>query len=882
MPSSIQPTFAGGEFAPSLHSRVDLQKYATGLKTAKNFFIHPHGGASNRPGTKYIATVKDSTKKVRIVSFEFSTEQAYVIEFGNLYCRFYKDGGQIAASSPAAYNSGTAYVVSDYVTYSSVVYRCIQNGTNKTPNTETAYWTAQTIYEIATPYTEADLPDLKFAQSADVLYICHPEHAPKTLVRTAHDDWDLVAYDYTGGPFMPSNVAATTITPSATTGSGVTLTASASIFNVLHIGSLWRVRHSVPGSSNTTPITAVGATASLKCGSTWRIITHGAWVANLRVEKSLDAGSTWIEVRAFSSGGATGDFNANTYGEVTEPCLIRAYCSAFTSSASGVIDLSCDPFEQTGIVKITAYTSGTVVTGTVQTTLGATSATADWAEGSWSDYRGYPSCVTFYEDRLTFANTVSEPQTEWMTETGNYTSYDRSDPLVDSDGITVNLASRKMNGIRNLVPLSEILSLTSGAEWGVGAGASDVLAPTTVRTKQYGYRGSSKTEPVVVGNRAIYVLPQGSVVVDIGYDFNVSGFVGNNLSILSNHLFTGHKIDELAYQQEPDSLVWAIRDDGILLSMTYLREHEVIAWTRHETNGTVESICCIPGDGYDELWLAVKRGSSRFVERMEQRLVSTDPRKQFFVDAGLSLDAPKTITGATKADPVVVTATSHGFTDGNHVDIIDVVGMEDADGESQLNGRRFIVSDKTTHTFKLKDAESGEYVDGSDFTAYVSGGGVRKVIDTVTGLAHLNGFTVAVLANGSVQAEKTVSAGAITLDAAASIVHVGLAYTADFETLKPEIQMRDGTLQGRKARVAELTIRFLNSRGGWVGPDADNLTEINQRTTESLGSPIELFTGDDKESITPTFENGASVFYRQIDPLPVTILAVIPRIEIGG
>lgn len=871
----IQPTFAGGEFAPSLAARVDLAKYATGARTLKNFFVHPHGGASNRPGTRYIATVKDSTQTVRVVAFVFSTVQAYVIEFGPGWCRFYMNGGQVQISTgnSPAWSNATAYSVSQYVTYSGVKYRAIQAGTNHQPDISPTYWTAQTTYEITNPYSAGELADLKFAQSADVLFICHPAHPPQQLIRSAHDSWAFSTYVPVGGPFMVSNSGTTAIQASGTTGS-VTITATAALFNANHVGSLWRMIQDVPGNSISTSFSATGTSSSIKCGanSNWRIVTHGTWTGKLRVEQSIDNGGTWTELRTFAS---AADLNVNTFGQILDNSLVRLNMVTYTSGTVNV-ELTTDPYTQTGTFLVTGYADSTHVTATVQDTLGvAATNTAVWAEGSWSVTRGYPACCTFFQDRLAFGSTPAEPQTIWFTETANYTSFRRSDPLVDSDGISVNLPSRKMNAIRSLVPLKEILTLTSASEWTVGPGSDGILSPTSVQTAIDGYRGCNKAEPVIVGNRAIYVQPQGSVVRDLGYDFASSGFSGTDLSIISNHLFKNYSIVELAYQQEPDSLVWAVRSDGTLLSMTYLREQEVVAWTRHETQGTVESICTIPGATYDELWMVVKRGSSRFIEKMVQRLTSTDPRDQFFVDAGISYDSPVTISGATKANPVVITATAHGFSNGDLVDIRNVVGM------TEINNIRFKVAGVTANTFQLKTT-GGSNVNGTAYTTYVSGGEVRKAVSTLTGLDHLNGYTVTGLVDGNVMNSKVVSGGSITLDSPAALVHVGLGYTCDLETLNAELNLQDGTTQGRKVRVAWVTFRFLSSRGGFVGPNATDLHEIIQRTSEPLGSPVALYSGDYRIHITPSFEDGGRVFYRQNNPLPVTILAVMPKTEVGG
>jgi hypothetical protein len=929
--------------------------------TLRNFFVHPHGSASNRSGTQYRAHAKNGDKKARVVPFEFSTEQAYVIEFGEYYCRFYMNGGQIIApTDTAAWITATVYYIGDFVKVSSVIYRSKTNHTSNgtdhnTPPGNTTDWEASEIYEIATPYDQYDLEDLQFVQSADVLYITHSDFYPRTLTRYSHISWRLETYPFEKGPFMSQNATTTTITPSAVTGS-ITLTASAAVFNILHIGALFKLEHAVEGQAYSGAFSGTGTGTALKCGGTWRLITHGTWTAKIKVEKSINGGSTWTAVRVFSS---AADYNPNTYGEEDEelPFLVRINCYSYTSGTVNV-DLTTDGFTQSGIVKITSYSSPTSVGATVLVELGTTAVTADWYEGSWSDYRGYPAAATFYQDRLVFASSRTEPHTVWTTKTSNYINFDRSTPLVDSDGITVNLPSRKMNAVRNLVSLGEILAFTSSSEWSIGPASSAAITPTSVDQKCQGYRGSSKVSPIVIGNRVIFIQPKGSIVRDLVYDFGSNSYDGDPLSLLSNHLFQNHEIIDMAYQAEPDSLLWCIRDDGILLSLTYLREQEVIAWTWHDTDGEFESVCCIPGDTYDEVWFVVKRGTSRFIERMVQRMVSTDPRDQFFMDCGISYDVHKDITGISLASQAVITATSHGFVNGDLIDIEGVEGILDSDGESLVNSLRFIVSDKTDHTFKIKYADTGSsvtsvsvtaggtgyavddvltlvegrgatvtvtgvssgvittisltaggsgysvgvkattggtgtgatinvltigtYINTSAATAYVSGGEARKVQTSFSRLSHLNGKTVVVLANGSVINNLVVADGALTLPVAASIVHIGLPYWSDLQTLNIELPLATGTTQGRKLKIPSVQFSFLNTRGGWIGPDADNLDEFTQRTNEPMGSPIALQTGFYDQPITGNYKEGGRVFFRQKDPLPVTILAVIPTVSIGG
>lgn len=1030
--TGIKSSFCGGEFAPSLYARIDLAKYSIGARTLRNFIIHPHGGISNRPGLEYIATGRTDGKKIRLIPFEFSTTQTYVLEFGEYYTRFFKDGAPLslepadnyaklllhcngtdgsqtftdevgktvtaegtaqidtaqkvfgtgsglfdgdsdyltvpdhadwdfgtgdwtidfwiripAAISSAQYIVGqheeapnyyqwyisftaaghleiyfsdgnmtvgysvyavdlglspdtwhhiavvrsgtaclvfvdgisktvqisqafetkdlgdynsplyigvqgrlkedyfdgwleefriskgiarwtanfsvpiaaydvtgdadvwvtdTAYGIGDFVTESNTIYRCLVAHTSGTFATDLAadYWVADDTYEVVTPYAEADLANIKlnYTQSADVLYLTHPDYSPRQLERLSAKSWQLVAYDYQNGPFQLANTTATkTLAISAVSGNDKTLTAAGFTLSSLHIGALFKLRHYIEGQADTAAITATGAESSIKCGGTWRLITHGTWTATIRIEKSTDGGSTWTMLREFSS---ADDFNANTYGtedmsDYAEPFLVRINCTAYTSGTCN-INLTTDPFYQEGIVKITAVaTDGVTATADVVRTCGLTTATIDWSESSWSNYRGWPAVVEFHpEDRLVFGNTPTEPYTYWMTRTRSYLDFSRSSPLQDDDGISSPLPGRKVNGINGLIPLNEMIALTLSNEVSIRS-SEGPLTPTNAWNKIHGWEGSYGVRPVVIGNRAIYVQSTGSIIRDLGFDLYSGSFVGEDLTIFSNHLFIGYTITEVAYQQNPDRIVWAVRSDGKLLSMTYMREQEVVAWSWHDTNGGTdlfESVCTIRGSGYDEVWVAVNRGGTRYIERMKQRMASTDLEDQFFVDCGYTYDSTSTLT--------------------------------------------------------------------------------------VTGLTHLASKAVSVLADGVVVSGKTVSAGGVlTLDTAASVVQVGLAYNADLETLNVEVNLQDGTAQGRKVLISNVVLRLLNTKGGYIGPNSSNLFSLNLESRAGYDADV-LFSGDHPASLGAGYAEGGRFFYRQLDPLPVTITGLIPQVTVGG
>ncbi len=378
-----QSSFAGGEVSPDLWGRDDFDKYDSSAKTMENFFPHPFGGASNRPGTYCITEVKDSSKKVKLLPFIFSTEQAYVIEAGEDYFRYLKDGGQIV------------------------------NG--------------NTIVETTTPYSESDLFNLKTAQSADTLYICNSKYKPKTLTRSSHYDWTLADFDYKSGPFRTQNSTDTTITPSATTGTGITLTASSSVFTADQVGSLFQISHDVTGQALSLTYSATATSDSIKCNGKWSLVTGGTFTGIIQLQRSKDKGATWETIRSY----AANNTNINDSGETDDIVLLRIVYTY--TSGTAYINLNAYSFINNGVVKITAVTSGTVATANVVTDLAFTTATKDWAEGAWSIKNGYPGCTKFYQNRLCLAGTIKDPLTMWLSQIGDYPNFGINTPTEDDD-----------------------------------------------------------------------------------------------------------------------------------------------------------------------------------------------------------------------------------------------------------------------------------------------------------------------------------------------------------------------------------------------------------------------------------------------------------------
>jgi hypothetical protein len=615
--------FTGGELSPRLDGRNDLTKYASGCKTLENMVVYPHGSAARRSGTSFVAEVKDSTKKTRLIPFEFSTTQTYMLEFGDQYIRFYKDNGQILSGGSA--------------------------------------------YEIASPYLEAELFEIKYAQSADVMYICHPNHAVRKLSRTGHTAWTLTEVDFTNGPYLDSNISTTTFHLSAhTVGAGRTLTAS-----------------------------------------------------------------------------ATTGINNNTGFQTTDVGRLVQF--------------------RDGYGKITARTSTTVVTIEILKDMGSSSSSTDWSLGAFSDTTGHPSCVTFFEQRLVFAATLSQPQTLFFSKSGDYENLDenRGGTIADDDAIIYTIASNQVNAIRFMTSTRTLILGTAGGEFTVSGGGTDVaITPTNILIKKQSNNGSANIDAIAAGNSTLFLQSAKRKVRELAYNFDVDGYLAPDMTILAEHI-TETGITQMAYQQEPNQIIWMVRTDGQLIGFTYQREQQVTAWHRHifggsfnSGNAVCESVAVIPTDDTEyQTWVIIKR----------------------------------TINGLTK----------------RYVEYLIHFDFDETDNTS----------------FNFLDSQLA--YDGSATT-------------TISGLDHLEGETVSILANGATHPNKTVSSGSITLDRSSTKVKVGLPYTSLLQTMRLDAGSQNGTSQGKTKRIFDITLRIYESIGIEVGPDLNNMERIPFRSSATL------------------------------------------------
>ena len=916
----VQPSFSGGILSEEMYGRIELERFSVGLREGKNFRVRSYGGVENRAGSKFLNPVKTQSHVTHLYPFEFSVTQAYHLEFGDAYMRVIKDGGNVLDTSSAATITGATaadpvvittsgahgYTTGDHVFITGVVGMTEINGrtyeitvlssttfslqtwlddgtTDIDGSAFTAYGSAGTstkVFEVATPWAVADVPDIRFVQSNDVLTAVHPSYPVYDISRTAHDVWTVTLATFAPATLDPTGV-------SLSLGGAGSKTYKYKVTAV----DADTGEESLPGVSASTAISAATAADPVVITST----AHGL-VTGDEVEIASIVGMTELNDRRFT----IDRLSANTYelrGE--DGSAHTAYTSGgtgaptFVGSAAAADPTLAAPHVTTwtGVTNAASYSiyksSDNGYYGFIgraeNLSFSDTNILADVTDGPpkqrnpFSGPGFYPSAVTYFEERKIFGGSNEKPNTLEMSRTGHYNNMASSSPLRDDDALTFTLAARKVNAINGIVSIGgDLLPLTSGSVWAMRTTDQPLSASNPPKTGPHISYGISRLPPVEIGKSVLVVERNLETVRDITFSFADDGYGSNDLTVLANHLFRDKTIVRWAYSQAPYSTLWVVMSDGTVNTLTYFPEHKVVAWTWQDFDGLVESVSVIPGEPEDEVALVVKRtidgNVCRFIEIVQSRRF-TDIKDAFFVDCGATVDNPLVITGATKADPVVVTvSTTHGWSNGDQVDISDIGGM------TELNGNSYLIANVTGTTFELQDPDSRD-IDGTAFSTYSSGGKARKAVSSVSGLWWLEGRTVSVLANGNVEGSKVVTAGAITLNNPASRIHIGIGYNSDMATLP----ISAVEVQGREQKITDLRFRVNQSRGIEAGGSFDDLSPyVQDRDWDAPETPIPLESGIISITIDSGWDKEASVYIRQSDPLPLRILSVMPEVDAGG
>lgn len=793
MASPIITAFNAGELSPTLDGRVDLNKYANGCKRIENFLPLPQGPAQRRGGTRFVAEQKSSATRTWGLRFEFSATQAFVLEFGDGYVRFFTDHGQLLTGSVSAWITSTVYTVGDLVTESGTTYYCQSAHTSGTFATDlgAGRWHTLTgsIYEIPSPYALADLTTseglcaLRIEQSGDVLYIANAygTYPPQKLTRHSNTRWIFTEYRPNQGPMLELNSSAVTLQASAQVGS-VTLTASAATFAATDVGRLVRLDSQ-----------------------------------NLSV-KPWETGKSYSTNDLVRYDGKTYEAQNNKTSGTSPP--VHAEGTAFDGQDGVQWEYQNAGY---GMARITVFGTSTSVTASVITDAAnglnnlpadvVSTTTTRWSLGAWSATTGYPKVVAFWGPRLWWGGRPDIPRV-WgsVPDDPENMAGDFFNEVRADNAIWRQVQAKDVNDIEWLVGSDRLLIGTGGGEFVAGAITSaEPLGPANIQIVRQSKRRTRGVTPVTVGNAICYVQRAGRKLLSMNFRFESDSYASSDLAVLAERV-TRSGIVDMAYQNEPNSIIWCVLGNGALRGFTYDPEQDVIGWHRHPLGGTgvaVEWVVATPSPdgGRDELWLCVKRtingATKRYIEYMERAWEGPDE-------------------------------------DGSEGD-----DQEDA----------FYV-------------DSGLTYDGT-------------VATTISGLTHLVGATVQVFADGSVQPDRVVnSAGEITLDPAASVVHVGLQATARLVPMRLEAGVQEGTAQGRMKRVHKAIVRFLDTLGGKLGRYGDTLEPLSFRSPSTpMGTGEPFRSGDQEVFFGGDYDRDALLEIVQDQPLPMTVVAIMPKVH---
>lgn len=651
--TTLHRSFAGGEITPELYGRFDLGKYQTGLADCRNFIVLPHGPITRRPGTRYVIETKYSDKRSCLIPFVFSDDVTYMLEFGDKYIRFHSNAETVVeAATNITGVSGSGTAVLTFTTGTAhglsvgdwVIMAAVDNKSSRlegrflrvTAVTSTTYkledldgvavtasdliqWTGggtvARVYELESPYSAADVASIRYAQANDTITLTHPKYATRELSITSATNWSLSEVNFRSPLSNPGNVVAAADVDA--------------------------------GSEEPTLYTYL-VTAATKDGDESGESPNG----NFRPDRDTAANRLWN----------AGNRNSVSWTGVSEADFYNIY------KAVGVGATELVSFGLIGRSTLATFTDDHITPDY--------SVTPPKESDPFNGANNYPAATCYFEQRRVFGGTSNRPQNMWFTRSGSDRNMSSSFPVRADDAIQFRIASRQLNAIKHIVAIDDLLVFTGAAVWRVWSKDSDALTPTTISVRPVEYIGANDVQPVVAGGFVLFCESRGGHVYEIAYSWEKSGYKADDTCILAPHMFDGYTIAGMTYAVAPNKVVWGVRSDGVLMGMTYLPQHEVRAWHRHDTAaGAFESCATVPEDTEDGVYFIVKRTLRGRTVRCIERLASTKASEQsdaFYVDCGGTYDgtAAKRVEGLwwLEGETVAILA------DGAVVDTVTVAG----------------------------------------------------------------------------------------------------------------------------------------------------------------------------------------------------------------
>lgn len=854
-------SLAAGEISPSLYSSTDLVKYSQGLRKMLNAYVKKSGGGESRPGSQLVrATDSELLVPPRLIEWEFNDEQTYILELGNEFIRFYKNGLPIIdtpvsiltvdgddGANPLVITTSAAhgFVALDYIYIYGLnqiipqgQYRVVSAPTTDTMtirdvNGDVMYFDGG-VYEVpaaqptalgehftlASDFTSAQIREVRYAQNADVMVMTHNSHPVQVLTRVGPDDWDWTIADAVFGPSILPPAGTPSVSPTS--------------------GSPFAPQFYV------TSVSASGEESLRSTLSTNADVT-GGWQL--------------------------------TWSSVADAVYYNVYIQG--GNEDGLVGST-----------VNTFLTGNWTSGSVYLVQGAAiSATANNPFGAPGSY---PLVCGFFEQRLWLGYTDDNIEGVWASRLGTLFNFEQSLPTQENDPVSFTPWGRKVNAIQHFLDLDLLQIFTKQSEMACRA---QPITPFDIQPKAQSYNGSKDLRPLAVDGSAIYYDGR-EMVRDLEFSFNVDGYTGNDLTVFAAHLIEGHTLRDWCYQRSPNSIVWAVRDDGILLSLTYLREQGILAWARHDVGGQVYSVACVTENGKDVVYFVGTRTGPAFgytIERLSDRFIDTVNNT---LEDYIGMDAAYTIDGTNPDAGSTGEMTISGGTEWDENEILTLTAgsqifLGDWDLENQIY---FYPEGETPVIFTILTVNSAMDVATArpNRTVPVALRNAATAVwarasKRVRGLHHLEGQEVSIMGDGFVKASPnnpnyetvTVTDGEAVLPLAPAVkIHVGVPYLVDLETLDVDLSGASSVIS-KKKRVGQVTLQVEKSKGIWIGglePTGDDaieyLEELKLRQFEDYQNPTKLLTGKAEVIIRPEWNSNGRVFIRVVDPLPMSVVGI--------
>jgi hypothetical protein len=887
-------SFNTGELSDNMDARTDLEIYRKGCKLLENFYILPQGGVERRPGTEFIKTTSSSTAgkyPARLIPFEFSSDVVYVIEIGH-------------------------------------------DGSNPFSNVYDKDGTATAITGTALPYNADEIREIQYISRFDTLILSHPNHPLAQIQRTSVSPvFEYSVIDFVYPPFLDENTNEDyVITPSGSLGIGgtITLTASGSGFTPFTTdmeGGFYVLRHARTATERlvTDEYSTSNTSTPLDVSfSEWKMETDGTWNGSIELLRSTNGESgDYTSFASFDTKGtANRNFIFNSPSQENANTFIKL---EYTLSSAGTLkfQLKNETLYNQGVVKINTggVSSGTEATGTVINTV-LNRATYFHAEGAFSDRRGFPRAAEFFQDRLFLSGTKFEPGTIYGSASGDYFNFIQG----SFSDLSIKRIPNNPEATRYMNAKDVLFVGTTGGTMAVKSASStdEVVTATNIETNPQNTFGSDTMQGFLANDAVIYTSKNKTRIRELLYDSQIEVFKSNDLNILNDTILSSTVV-ETYLQKNPNHFFWTVLNDGTVAILLYERSQEVVGWSRITTNGSIVSGAAVSAGREDAVWWIVNRGTTDTPKYCIEKFHFRDDL-DWYVDSGKKLDV-----STNRKDNVTFTW------DGSKYTFTSITGLDDGNSAKLTNvwtswtaNTTFVTGQLVKKDLKYYRAITG-FTSGADFDSTKwtvvpsneepsledlivdikdEGGSVssllikgtsnpitrpgsstqttftasiKEVINSIPGLAHLEGQKVQVVVDGSFDSEKTVSSGSITSDVYGSTIIAGLQYSSKLQPMPIEPVLAQRLPNSRVKGTSKIIARLRNSKGmsiGEVGKQKTNLPVLD--TTDKAGEPISLEAGQFRFFIGSDYTNEKLLEIEQDLPYPLTLLSLASWVKVEG